>query len=53
MAKACTRDSRLDLHAASEGPRISITTVPEAAGPPLVMHHYGLKEGLRHALDQL
>jgi hypothetical protein len=53
MAKACTRDSRLDLLVASEGTSIAITTVPEAAGAPLVIHHYGLKEGLRRALDHL
>jgi AcrR family transcriptional regulator len=55
MAKVCIRNAALDLYMARGGSSISITGVPEATGiaPGLVLHHYGSKEGLRRALDQL
>lgn len=55
MAKVCIRNAALDLYMASGGSSISITGYlrPPGSAPGLVVHHYGSKEGLRRALDQL
>lgn len=52
-AKAVIRDEALRLFAAHGPEAVSMRQIAAAAGvsPSLVIHHYGSRDGLRHAVD--
>ena len=55
IAKARIRNAALDLHATKGESNTTIREVAKMSGvsPGLVVHHFGSKEGLRKAVEQL